>query len=79
MPGFVELSVMVFALAISFSVYLVHKGVKEKEAGLSILAIILFIASTLLTFMIIFKVFNADTLVGEDVSLPAAIEEVVSP
>lgn len=77
MAGFIELAVMVFALAISFSVYLVHKGVKEKEAGLSILAIILFIASALLTFMIIFKVINENTITGEDVTVPEMIEEVV--
>jgi len=76
MTGFIELSVMVFALAISFSVYLVHKGVKEKEAGLSILAIILFIASALLTFMIIYKVINENAITVEDVTVPEMIEDV---
>jgi hypothetical protein len=78
MTGFIELAVMVFALAISFSVYLVHKGVKEKEAGLSILAIILFIASALLTFMIIYKVINENSIAGEEITLPAAIEDVTT-
>ncbi|MCD6118367.1 hypothetical protein J7K50_00820 [bacterium] len=79
MPGFTELAVMVFALAISFSVFLVHKGVKEKEAGLTVLAVILFLASVILTFMIIYRVSFAGSLTeDEPASIPEMVEEVTN-
>ena len=79
MPGFIELSVMVFALVISFAVYLVHKGINEKEVGLSILAVILFIASGVLTFMIIFKVlYEGAPNVSEDAGIREMTEEVIN-
>jgi lysylphosphatidylglycerol synthetase-like protein (DUF2156 family) len=79
MPGFIELAVMVFALVISFAVFLVHKGIKEKEVGLSILAIVLFIAGAVLTFIIIFKVLYEGTpTISEEPTVHEMAEEVIN-
>lgn len=63
MTGFIELSVMVFAFCISFAVFLIHKAIREKEAGLMILALVLAAASVFLTVTIILNVSNADSVI----------------
>lgn len=62
MAGFIELAILVFALAISFAVYLVHKVVREKETGLLILSLVLFVAAVFLTAKLIIGVQYEDTL-----------------
>ncbi len=75
MAGFIELAILVFALAISFSVYLVHKAVREKETGLLILALVLFVAAVFLTAKLIIGVQYEDTLAPPE-TVTEMIEEV---
>jgi thiol:disulfide interchange protein len=49
MPGLMELTIMVFTLSVAFAVFLIHKAIREKETGLLILALVLFVACTFLT------------------------------
>lgn len=58
MIGFIELVIMVFALAVSFAVYLIHKSVREKETGLLLLALVLFVSCTFLTTKVILDTAN---------------------
>lgn len=75
MAGFIELAILVFALAISFSVYLVHKAVREKETGLLILALVLFVAAVFLTAKLIIGVQYEDSLAPPE-TVTEMIEEV---
>ncbi len=75
MAGFIELAILVFALAISFSVYLVRKAVREKETGLLILALVLFVAAVFLTAKLIIGVQYEDTLAPPE-TVTEMIEEV---
>ena len=49
MTGLMELTIMVFTLSIAFAVFLIHKAIREKESGLLILALVLFVACAYLT------------------------------
>ena len=77
MAGFVELTILVFALTVSFAVFLVHKAVREKEMGLMILAIVLFVASVFLTAKMIVSVQTEDEIAAPE-TVTEIIEEITS-
>ena len=74
--GLIDLTIMVFALSIAFAVFLIHKGIREKEAGLTILALILAAASIYLAARVVFGSYT-ESSAAQPETLTEQVQDVI--